>query len=92
MSPHTIQYRGYQIDPVHDPEEKGGWPVCSLEEATFFRVYPPQNARPALDAEAYTLEQAKKAVDEDLANPEVPVMRLATQYIPGDDYIQGDKF
>ena len=64
----TITYRGYEIDPVIDPDECGNWQICSVEEATFFEIYPPDIDDPKLDVAAHTLAEAKAAIDEDIAS------------------------
>lgn len=63
MNEHTIEYRGYEIDPIRDPEETGAWVICHIEEATCFRIFPPNLHAMCLDVEAYTLETAMAAVD-----------------------------
>lgn len=64
MNPNTIEYLGYQIDPVKEAGEC--WVVCPVEEATFFEIFPPDVDEPKLDVEAYTLETAKQAVELDI--------------------------
>ena len=65
---HTITYRGYEIDPIVEINEDGGWRDCSVEEATCFRIYPPDIDDPCLDTAPETLAEAKAAIDEDIAS------------------------
>jgi hypothetical protein len=60
-NPNTIEYRGYEIDPVNEAGR-----IVAIEEAICFQVFPPNEAEPCLDVEAYTLETAKAAVDIEL--------------------------
>ncbi len=64
-NPHTLTYRGYEIDPIHDPDENGDWTTCHPLKATCFRVYPESIDRWALDVEMLTLEAAIRAIDAD---------------------------
>lgn len=65
-SPYTINYRGYSIDPVEDSNESGNWDPCPVDQATVFRIYPPDIDAPCLEVEAYTLETAKAVIDIEL--------------------------
>lgn len=68
MSEFTIEYRGYEIEPVRDPFQIGDWQECTVEDAELFRIYPPEVSKPVLDAEAHTLETALRAVDLEIKN------------------------
>lgn len=69
-SPHTIAYRGYEIDPVSDPYQTGAWNVCPLAKATHFRIYPPDEGESALDCAEPSLAKALLAVDLELGGTE----------------------
>lgn len=68
MHMYTITYRGHEIDPVIDPDECGNWQVCSVEDATFFEIYPPSIDDPKLNVAAYTLAEAMAAIDKDITS------------------------
>lgn len=61
MNPNTIEYLGYQIDPVNEAGR-----IVTIEEAICFQIFPPDENEPCLDVEAYTLETAKQAVELDI--------------------------
>jgi hypothetical protein len=65
---HNIYFRGYEIEPLIDPEENGGWTPCDWHKAACFRIYPPQPDRPVLDCAPETLNDARQEVLNDLAS------------------------
>lgn len=67
MTGFSIPYRGYVIEPTHDPEADGTWPSCPIDQAEFFVIYPPDINEPTLNVEAYTLNDAMEAVNQALA-------------------------
>jgi len=60
---HTINYRGWEIEPLIDPKEVGDWQPCPADHAVCFAIYPPDSNESSLNIEAYTLETAKAAID-----------------------------
>lgn len=61
MSPHTIEYLGYKIDPV----DEAGRDV-PVDFAICFKIFPPDENEPCLEGETYTLETAKEMVELDI--------------------------
>jgi hypothetical protein len=61
MNPNTVEYRGYQIDPVNEAGR-----IVPIEDAVCFQIFPPNEAEPALDVDTYTLETAQAVVDLDI--------------------------
>lgn len=63
MNIFTIQYRGFEIDPVSDPNEEGNWEPCGVGVATHFLIFPPDPNMMCLDEEAISLSHAKAIID-----------------------------
>ena len=66
MGLYTLTYRGYQIDPVIDPDECGDWKDCSPADAHCFEIYPPNIDDPRLNAEVYSLCEAVVMIDREI--------------------------
>ena len=63
MHPFTILYRGFEIDPVSDPNEDGSWEPCGLAVATHFLIFPPDPNLMCLDHKPTSLGEAKAVIN-----------------------------